>query len=145
MSSLTTLKADHVLIRVSNFDETCKWYQDILGASKKLSWENDGLNFAYYDINGFSIEIVGDGIAKPFEKPKEVYDLLKYEGFRLLCFAVDDVTTAYKELKSKEVIFLNEPFYMDKINKSLVHFFDNNGNVLELMSEGKSTGLNKKN
>jgi len=141
MNSLTKFKADHVLIRVSNFEETCKWYQDMLGASEKLSWENDGMKFAYYDINGFSIEIVGDGQPKPLVKPKEVYDVLKNEGLRLLCFSVDDVTTAYGELKSKDVKFLNEPFYMDKINKSLVHFFDNNGNVLELMSEGRASRI----
>lgn len=144
MNSSTTFKADHVLIRVSNFEETCKWYQDNLGALKKLSWENDGLNFAYYDINGFSIEIVGDGQPKPFEKPKEVFDILNYEGYRLLCFVVEDVSKAYLELKIKGVKFLNEPFYMDKINLSLVHFFDNNGNVLELMSEGKSNQLDLK-
>ncbi len=136
-------KPDHILLRVKNstFDDTAKWYQEKFEAKCVKEWTDDkGMKFAYYDIGGlFKIEIVGGGYEPTkLDVPKSLDEHLKYEGYRHLCFLVDNIYQATEELIKKGAKLLKKPFrYKPLGNTMLAFFLDNNDNVIELSQPAK--------
>ncbi|ARI75736.1 VOC family protein [Halobacillus mangrovi] len=56
----------------------------------------------------------------------------------ILYFSVDDIHTSYEKMKSEEVIFIDEPHLIAKMDHTetwMVFFHDTEGNIQALMSE----------
>ena len=61
-TGLDSMRIDHVMISVPNYQETLQWYQEKLNATIEKEWtveELPDLQLAYLDVNGFRIEVVG--------------------------------------------------------------------------------------
>ncbi len=134
---LATMKADHLLLGVSNFDETIKWYQDILGFELEVQWKVDGLDnldLAYLNNGDFRIEIIGD--TSSLQNNKQVSDFadhLSHQGFAHICFQVDDIDLAMRQLNNKGIkTFVKADTYpLDTFTRRVAFIKDLNGNVIE--------------
>ncbi|WP_299217388.1 VOC family protein [uncultured Aquimarina sp.] len=147
---LSTLKADHLLLGVSNFEETIDWYQDILGFDVEVQWKVkglDNLDLAYLSNGDFRIEIIGDKSST--QNNKQVRDFgehLSHQGFAHICFQVDDIDLAMHQLNKKGIeTFVKAETYPLNFYKRRVAFIkDLNGNVIEFAGPIKDTRINKK-
>lgn len=94
-SALDSLRAEHVMLRVPNFEETRRWYQDKLGFREVLRWKEPslpGVDLAYLELNGFRLEILGGGAPrKAIAAPANVPAHTQTQGYRHLCFRTNDV------------------------------------------------------
>ncbi len=134
---LSTLKADHLLIGVSNFEETVTWYKDILGFKEEVRWTVDGLpnlDLAYLTNGEFRIEIIGDKESN--QNNKQVSDFgehLSHQGFAHICFQVEDIDLAMKQLKDKgiETFVKAETYPLNHYKRRVAFIKDLNGNVIE--------------
>ncbi|MEM9924324.1 MAG: VOC family protein [Cyanobacteria bacterium P01_D01_bin.50] len=94
-NSLRNIKADHIAIRVTNFEETLNWYKEKLGFQEEVFWTVEGLRgmkLAYLTLNGFRIEIIGGGDFQPTHKPpKDFQEALNIQGYGHICFEVEDI------------------------------------------------------
>tara|TARA_R110002049_G_scaffold242263_1_gene416076 strand:- start:1380 stop:1916 length:537 start_codon:yes stop_codon:yes gene_type:complete len=147
---LSTLKADHLLLGVSNFEETIKWYQDILNFEVEVQWKVEGLDnldLAYLNNGDFRIEIIGDKSSNQNNKQVEDFaDHLSHQGFAHICFQVEDIDLAMKQLNDKGIeTFVKAETYPLNFYKRRVAFIkDLNGNVIEFAGPIEDTRSNKK-
>lgn len=146
---LATMKADHLLLGVNNFEETVKWYQDILGFELEVQWKVEGLDnldLAYLNNGDFRIEIIGD--KSSFQNNKQVSDFaghLSHQGFAHICFQVDDIDLAMQQLNDKGIeTFVKAETYPLNFYKRRVAFIkDLNGNVIEFAGPIEDTRIEK--
>jgi quinol monooxygenase YgiN/predicted enzyme related to lactoylglutathione lyase len=130
-----TSHADHVALRVADYDESVLWYQQVLGATVRRQWTLapfPGVRFAYLDFHGFTLEIVGDGSPAPGPRPRDVPAHLGTAGLLHLCLQVDGVTATVERLRAHGVDVLADPFDVPEIDRRLALVVDNSGNILEL-------------
>ncbi len=55
-AALRSLQADHIMLRVPNFEETMQWYKDKFEFQEVLRWKEPtlpGVDLAYLKLNGF--------------------------------------------------------------------------------------------
>ena len=134
---LATLKADHLLVGVANFEETVKWYHDILGFDIEVQWKVEGfdnLDLAYLNNGSFRIEIIGDKNSNQNNKQVEDFgEHLSHQGFAHICFQVEDIDLAMKQLNEKGIkTFVKAETYPLGFYRRRVAFIkDLNGNVIE--------------
>ncbi|MDO1501700.1 VOC family protein [Winogradskyella maritima] len=134
---LATMKADHLLLGVSNFEETLQWYQDILGFEVEVQWKVEGLDnldLAYLNNGDFRIEIIGDKSSEQNNKQvSDFSDHLSHQGFAHICFQVDDIDLAMKQLNDKGIeTFIKAGTYpLDTYTRRVAFIKDLNGNVIE--------------
>jgi methylmalonyl-CoA/ethylmalonyl-CoA epimerase len=137
-TALGGLRADHILIGVSNFEDSVRWYQDKLGFSEEMRWTVEGLpdlQLAYLMLNGFRLEIIGTSqprVGSP--SSSDFADHLRTQGFAHLCFVVDDVDEALAELNRRGVpTFVSpETYPLSNVRRRVAFIQDNNGNVIEM-------------
>jgi catechol 2,3-dioxygenase-like lactoylglutathione lyase family enzyme len=132
---LSSLKADHVMIGVSNFEETMQWYKEKLGFREERRWtvkELPGVQLAYLELNGFRIEIVGGGKGRDPSIPSNFAEHIATKGYAHLCFRVDDVDAVMAELKQRGVpTFVPAEDYPQGAERRVGFIRDNNNNVIE--------------
>ncbi|WP_202895526.1 VOC family protein [Iningainema tapete] len=66
--ALSSLQADHIMLRVPNFEQTMQWYKQKFGFKEVLRWKEPSLpsvDLAYLELNGFRLEILGGGKPQP--------------------------------------------------------------------------------
>lgn|GEM_PF-274790 len=127
--------ADHLAIRVADYDESLQWYRQVLGATIRRQWTLapfPGVRFAYLNLHGFTLEIIGDGSPEPGPRPRDVPAHLATAGLLHLCLRVDDVTAVVERLRAYGADILADPFDVPEIDRRLALVVDNSGNVLEL-------------
>jgi len=129
------MKFGGVRLLVKDFDESFRFYSEKLGL--KVTWGELGGQYASFDIgigpDGLSIfpsdlmaEAVGNTeLALPANSREKVAVIL----------SVDSVDKSYEELSAKGVEFINKPTDMGGWGMRVVHFRDNEGNLIELFSE----------
>lgn len=137
-SVISSLQADHIMIRVPNFEETMRWYEEKFGFKEVIRWKEPslpGVDLAYLELNGFRLEILGGGepppekaIANPADVPKHT----QFEGYRHLCFRTDDVDATLTELNQRGVPTFDPAYNYAPIRRRLAFVLDNNGNAIEL-------------
>ncbi len=95
------------MLRVDNFESTMQWYKQKLGFKEVIRWKEPslpGVDLAYLELNGFRIEILGGGTPqKAVATPKTVAEHTQTQGYRHLCFRVDDVDAVLALLKRRGV------------------------------------------
>ena len=136
-NSLRNIKADHIAIRVTNFEETLNWYKEKLGFQEEVIWTVEGLpgmKLAYLTLNNFRIEIIGGGDFQPTVKPPQDFgEALNIQGYGHICFEVEDIDAAFLELNKKGVPTFVPPqtYPLSNYWRRVGFVLDNNGNVIE--------------
>jgi catechol 2,3-dioxygenase-like lactoylglutathione lyase family enzyme len=137
-TGLASLQADHVMLRVPNFEETMQWYKDKFGFTEVIRWQEPslpGVDLAYLELNGFRLEILGGGEPPPEQAiaiPTDVPIHTRFQGYRHLCFRTDDVDKTLAELNQRGVPTFAEAYNYAPLQRRLAFVLDNNGNAIEL-------------
>jgi catechol 2,3-dioxygenase-like lactoylglutathione lyase family enzyme/quinol monooxygenase YgiN len=135
-SALGFRYADHVALRVGDYDKSLAFYTDKLGFELVKEWTLGdalpGVRFAYVRLGGFEIELIGDGQPVPAAEQDDLGDHLGRSGYIHLCLRVADLDKSVEELRGRGVTIFAEPFVVDPIGQRLAMIKDNSGNVIEL-------------
>lgn len=134
-SPFAAWKADHVGIRVADFDAAATWYADKLDfrvLSRMPLGEKTLAFMAPAADDSFRIEL----IAGPGCAPRPAFDTLldthAVGGWHHLCLRVDDVDGAIDELRRRGVRIVSEPKDVPPLGLRFAFFCDPWGNLFEL-------------
>ncbi len=134
-TGLDSMRIDHVMISVTNYQETLQWYQEKLNATIEKEWtvaELPDLQLAYLDVSGFRIEVVGTTQSRSgMPNFLNFGEALRTTGIGHFCFRVDSVDDAISELNQKGVPTFVEAADYPNIGVRVGFVKDNNGNVIE--------------
>ena len=134
-TALNSMRIDHVMISVPNYQETLEWYQNKLNATIEKKWTVDelpDLQLAYLDVFGFRIEVVGTTQGRSgMPNFQNFGEALRTTGIGHFCFRVDSVDEAISELNQKGVPTFVEAADYPNIGVRVGFVKDNNGNVIE--------------
>lgn len=142
-TGLDSMRMDHIMISVPNYQETIQWYQDKLNATIEKEWTVDelpDLQLAYLDVSGFRIEVVGT--TQPREGMPNFSNFgeaLRTTGIGHFCFRVDSVDAAITELNQRGVPTFIEAADYPNVGVRVGFVKDNNGNVIEFSGPLKFT------
>jgi catechol 2,3-dioxygenase-like lactoylglutathione lyase family enzyme len=134
-SPFTSMKGDHVGVRVPDFDAAIAWYTEKLDFRVMHSWPYGDMKLAYVAPavdDGFRIELLaGDGAA---DRPgyEDLGDSLTLSGWHHICIRVDSTDDTVEELRRRGVTIVTEPFDLPDISRRLAFFSDPWGNLFEL-------------
>ncbi len=135
-NALGLIRADHVAIRVPDYDATIAFYTGILGFELVKEWALPealpGARFAYVALGSFEVEVIGGGQLTTIVPTLDVGDHLGRGGYGNLCLRVKDLDATVAGLKDKGVAVLAEPFEVEVIGQRLATIYDNSGNIIEL-------------
>lgn len=101
--------AHHVAIRVPDLEKAVNWYQDVFGASvirrSQVPNIDPEIEIAMMEINnGFHIELVGGGNPeRPVPPPAGIAEDYRVEGYKHVCFAVEDLDRVLAHFREKKV------------------------------------------
>jgi catechol 2,3-dioxygenase-like lactoylglutathione lyase family enzyme len=146
---MTTLnKIHHVGIPVSSIDRSLPWYTEVLGLldndvqgggggeaiSKALQVEGADVKFAFLQVGDVKVELL------EYRTPKDgkAFSSSNHDvGTVHVCFEVDDIDLAYRELTDQGVVFNAPPIRLGEENGPLAghafaYFRDPDGIQLEL-------------
>lgn len=144
-AALSPLQADHIMLRVPNFQETMQWYKQKFGFQEVLRWKEPslpGVDLAYLELNGFRLEILGGGEPPPrkaIATPVDVPTHTRFQGYRHLCFRTNDVDATLAELKRRGVPTFEAAYDYPPIQRRLGFVLDNNGNAIEFSGPMKGS------
>ncbi|MCX8010811.1 MAG: methylmalonyl-CoA epimerase [Ignavibacteria bacterium] len=131
-------KIEHIGIAVKNLEESIPLYENLFGLKcyKIEEVEDQKVKTAFFKIGDTKIELLeatnsDSPIAKFIEK--------KGEGIHHIAFATNDSKTAIDELKSKDVLLIdNEPRKgAENLDIAFIHPKSTKGVLIELCSEPK--------
>ncbi len=100
-------KINHIGVAVKDLDEAIKLYRDQLGLEFKGTdvVESQKVKVAFFKIGETNIELVA---ATSEDSPIAKYLEKNREGIHHICFEVDNINEALKELKQRGVKLINE-------------------------------------
>jgi methylmalonyl-CoA/ethylmalonyl-CoA epimerase len=134
-TGLISMRIDHIMLSVPNYEETVQWYQQKLDATVEKEWTVDqlpDLKLAYLNVYGFRIEIVGSTQSRcGMPNPSNFEEALRTTGIGHFCFRVDDVDAALSELKQRGVQTFVEGADYPNVCVRVGFIKDNNGNIIE--------------
>jgi catechol 2,3-dioxygenase-like lactoylglutathione lyase family enzyme len=126
--TIPAIKFGHVAFRVSDVEQSVRWYHDAFGARKVFHAPRDGerqelmfLEFA----KGQFIGLFTEGREKP-EMPKNAI------GYQHFCLAVDDIQQMLEHLARMNVA-PERPVREGRSHYRIAFVTDPDGNVIELM------------
>jgi methylmalonyl-CoA/ethylmalonyl-CoA epimerase len=134
-NALDSMRIDHVMISVPNYQATLQWYQEKFDATIEKEWTVDelpDLQLAYLDVRGFRLEVVGT--TQPRVGMPNMSDFgqaLRTTGIGHFCFRVDSVDNAISELNRRGVPTFVEAADYPNIGVRVGFIKDNNGNIIE--------------
>ena len=142
-TGLASMRIDHVMLSVSNYEETMQWYREKLDAIVEKEWtvqELPDLKLAYLNVHGFRIEIVGSTESR-LGMPclSDFGEALRTTGIGHFCFRVDDVDAVFAELNQRGVQIFVEAADYPNVGVRVGLIKDNNGNVIEFSGPLKFT------
>ena len=134
-TGLNSMRIDHVMISVPNYQETLQWYQEKFDATIEKEWTVDelpDLQLAYLNVRGFRIEVVGTTQARSgMPDFKNFGEALRTTGIGHFCFRVDNVDEAIAELNRRGVPTFVEAADYPNVGVRVGFIKDNNGNIIE--------------
>jgi catechol 2,3-dioxygenase-like lactoylglutathione lyase family enzyme len=127
---------DHVAISVKDLDEAIQWYSDIFGFEQIRLFDRPDLKMKGAQLKLGTIKLEIFQPYEPNELPsyrKTLESDLQTLGTKHFALNVNDLVSAYKELKKSGVSFLGEP----KIGKTSKYVFcqDPSGTLIELRED----------
>ena len=144
-TGLSSMCIDHVMLGVPNYEKTMRWYQEKLDATVEQEWtvqELPDLKFAYLNVHGFHIEVVGSSESRPgMPSLFDFGEALRTTGIGHFCFRVNDVDAALAELNHRGVQTFVEPADYPSVGVRVGFIKDNNGNVIEFTGPLTATHL----
>jgi catechol 2,3-dioxygenase-like lactoylglutathione lyase family enzyme len=133
---LRITRADHVALRVADYDETIRFYTTKLNFQLEAEWtlgdDAPGVRLAYVRLGAFMIEIVGDGGPAPLPETRDLGEHLSRSGYAHLCLRVEAIDETVEALRNRGVEVFAEPFVVEPIGQRLAMVKDNSGNIIEL-------------
>jgi catechol 2,3-dioxygenase-like lactoylglutathione lyase family enzyme len=133
---LRITRADHVALRVADYDETIRFYTTKLNFQLEAEWTlGDAVpevRLAYVRLGAFMIEVIGDGGPEPAPATNDMGAHLSRSGYVHLCLRVEDLDEVLAELRARGVAVFAEPFVVEPIGQRLAMVRDNSGNIIEL-------------
>ncbi|WP_419905123.1 VOC family protein [Kiloniella sp.] len=134
-SALSSMKADHIALRVPDFAASRDWFIEKFDFRVIHQWPFGDLNLAYLAPaadDGFLIELIGGALETPRTKHTDLGASLSEGGSHHICFAVADTKKTLEELRSRGVSVVAEPFVVEDINRLLAFVSDPWDNLFEL-------------
>ncbi|MDD3050261.1 MAG: VOC family protein [Candidatus Cloacimonetes bacterium] len=126
-----------IRLLVDNFDDSFRFYSEKIGL--KVIWGKPGDVYASFDTgNGreiglFKTELMEAAISDSRSKSSN-----EHRDKIAIILNVDDVDENYRRIKETGVDFLNQPTNIAAWGMRVVHFRDNEGNLIELCSPLKN-------
>lgn len=130
--SLSTLRHDHIALRVSDYAGTVEWYTTKLGFELDQEWPFGDMQLAYLSRGTAKIELLAGAGPVPQERFGALDASFGQERLHHFCLAVDDLDAVVAELAERGVPLLAEPFVVEQIDRRLAFLEDNSGNLIEL-------------
>lgn len=134
-NGLASMRIDHIMLSVPNYEETVQWYQQKLDATIEKEWTVEqlpDLKLAYLNVSGFRLEIVGSSHSRSgMPNSSSFEEALRTTGIGHFCFRVDDVDAALSELFSRGVQTFVEAADYPNVGVRVGFIKDNNGNIIE--------------
>lgn len=133
-SPLSSLKADHMALRVPDFEAAKNWLCDKLDFRVIQKWSFGDLTLAYMAPavdDTFLIELIGGDLDTPRTKHDDLGASLAEGGSHHICFSVGDLEKILAELKLRDVTVIAEPFVVEDINCKLAFITDPWHNLYE--------------
>jgi lactoylglutathione lyase len=130
------MKAGHIGLRTTEFEQTIQWYQEKLGFRLLKKWEAGELKLAFLapaNDDHFWIEVLSGGIAGSHQDPTQPI----ISGFQHLCFDVENVDETLSALRERDVPTSREPFNSPAIGRRCGFINDLHGNAIEFTAEIK--------
>src|ERR1700690_1918285 len=91
---LRITRADHLALRVADYDETVRFYTTKLNFQLQAEWTlgdaAPGVRLAYVRLGQFMIEIIGDSSPQPLPPTTDIAEHLSRSGYIHLCLRVED-------------------------------------------------------
>lgn len=136
MDILSTLRIDHIMLGVSNFDETIQWYEEKLGFKEVRRWmveELPGVQLAYLELNNFYLEICTSNQEQALNISSDFAShFLETRGYGHLCFWVEDVDAVMTEMKQPGVaVFFPATDDPQGAERCIALIQDNNEHLIE--------------
>lgn len=128
-SALPAFSADHVAVRVPDFDAAIQWYQETLDFRLIQRFKVGDLEMAFIapqSSETFRIELV----SLPRQETKGADAMW---GWDHLCLSVADVDATLAALRSRGVSIDRGPFVVAPIARKIAFFRDPWGNTFEIM------------
>ena len=123
------MRFGHIALRVKDIEPMLDFYCKKLNSHEAFRIKNDdgSLRIIYLHISaGQYLELCLGGNGKPeFDDQKNV-------GFRHICFTVEDIKTARKEMEKSGVVFSSDILKLRDNNLSM-YLFDPEGNKIEII------------
>ena len=134
-SPFTSMKGDHVGVRVPDINEAITWYTEKLDFRIVHRWPYGDLQLAYVAPavdSTFKVELLAGPGAVERKPYSDLADSLNLAGWHHVCLMVDSVETTVAELRRRGVTIVTEPFDLPVISRKLAFFSDPWGNLFEL-------------
>jgi methylmalonyl-CoA/ethylmalonyl-CoA epimerase len=115
-------KVGQIAVPVKNLEQAVNFYKDTLGLSHLFT--SNGL--AFFECNGLRLLL-----SVP---EKEEFA----QSSSIIYFQVENINTAYEDLRNKDVVFIDEPHLIAKMGQTetwMAFFKDSEDNTHALMSE----------
>jgi methylmalonyl-CoA/ethylmalonyl-CoA epimerase len=127
---------DHVAISVKDLEEAIQWYSDVFGFEKIRLFDRPDLEMkgAQLKLGAIKLEIFQPYVAKKLPAYRKTLESdLHTLGTKHFALNVNDLESAYEELKKRSVSFLGEP----NIGKTSKYVFcmDPSGILIELRED----------
>jgi lactoylglutathione lyase/glyoxylase I family protein len=128
-SPFADLRGHHVAIRTPDLETAKRWYVEKLDFRMVAEWDYADEKLAYLapaTDDHFYVEILGGGDpARQDVRPyTDLGDSLKYAGCHHFCLTVNSIDETIKELRSRGVAIVAEPFELPAISRRLAFFCD---------------------
>lgn len=136
------VRLDHVSLRVPDYDDSCRWYRQVLGLQMLREWTDPdlpGLRLCHLRLGDTALELIGGGAPLAREVVTTVADHLAPAGVVHLCLTVPDLDRASEALSAHGVVPMAGPLYVDALDITLLLIQDNAGNVLEISQRGRAS------
>lgn len=142
-TGLSSMRLDHIMLSVPNYEETMQWYREKFDAIVEKEWTVDelpDLKLAYLNVHGVRVEIIGSTQSRlGMPDMSNFAEALRTTGIGHFCFYVDDVDAAEAELNKRGVQTFVEPADYPNVGVRVGFIKDNNGNVIEFTGPLKFT------
>ena len=132
----TATRIDHVAVNVPDLEQSIRWYEEKLDCrcTNRFGFPERNVRFALLGVNGFQFELVEKQGAEPHPRAGGGPGAAALmHGFGHIAFTVDDCDASVAELERRDVQIAVEPSDFDELGIRTAWFFDNGGNLLELV------------
>lgn len=136
-SALADMSANHIGIRVPDYEIEKRWWVEKLDFRIVAEWTYNGQKYGYLappNDDSFWVEILSGGTLRPQRSPDTLAQSLENPGYHHLSFKVASLAKTLETLRSRSATILQaEPLKVGQIDAAVFFIKDPYGNVVEFM------------